>query len=1321
MKKKPTPILDVREEQQLFEELVRRIQSYVPGWIPGVYGPSSALLHIYARYLEVLVERLNQAPDKNKLAFLDLLGINLIPAQGARAPLVFQPLPSLGDGRVPAGSKAGAQVKGLPDPLVFETEADIALTQARLAEVVTVWPGRDAYANHSMAAMGRKAFQLFNPLHAVPHELYLRHDVHFALAGSSSVDVEFELGTPAPKPLQIAWEYWDGEVWRGFKDFKPVDEDGESFDGTVGLTRSGIVRLAADCAETMPTKVNGVSGYWIRARLAQPLPPQPGTEPPQVDRILISTVIDRTISAGSCSPGLLPEKAFADAQKLDLTKTFLPLGTNPQSGSTFYLSSGEAFGKPDAEVTICFTRGVTAQEEADLQGQGYEVNVNNAKQIVQNAKTAAQQAITLLTQINTDGWLVDPSDLFASDPKTWYNAAKFKIQTALDRVMDAIKSSMVDVLANLASLFGVPFAAIAEMISQVAVAKALIEAASNLSPAVAISVPLVVAKLLVLENALNGGILNAPAILVAAVDLKTTTENFLQTVSAPKCFLTGDLPDFFAVADPVAWFNDLKDRIGQARAAVNSALAQANTVVNELDKLNNVGAAAVAGVLAPQLTPPSLVWEYWNGSRWQALVGPALSDPDGNPSPNDPINLLPLVDDDGKPLPQFVTFTAPPNWEANQVNSTDGMWLRVRQAAGSYSRLRLVSWTDQQNNVNFVPIIEPRPPVLDVLFIGYLYRSPKEAPQHCLAYNDFQWNDYTRNTGWRGDTFAPFNPVEDPTPALYLGFDRPLPADRIGLYLDLQETTSGVDNPTLRWEYWDGSNWLPVSVEDETENLKLPGTVSVLWPGVPHQPSAAIIQTSGGMVTLSDERQAARFQPGDLLYLTKGEDGELAIVEYIAENVLWLKTPLENKYAGGSLNFADLPRFGIPRTWLRARLQNDGEPPMPSLAGIDANAVWSRQVQTVNDELLGSSNGQIHLTYFMRFAPVLSGQVIEVRELEGVRADVELPILKRQLLRQGLTEADLRPVKDRATGKVRDVWVRWQERPHLLFSGPDDRHYVIERSQGQIRFGDGQRGRIPTTGVNNILARSYRAGGGVAGNIPAGAINQLLSGVLTQGVGNPRNAGGGAEAETQVNVHRRGPQSVRHRKQAITLTDYEWLAREASPAVAVARALATTHPDGRPMPGWVSLVILPQSSEQRPLPSFELRQQVLAYLSLRTPASAGGQISIAGPDYLSVGVEAVIAPRSADQAAPVLSAARQALIGFLHPLTGGPEGDGWPFGRDVFLSDVAAVLEAVAGVDYVQSLHLLLEGTPQGERVEVPPNRVVAAGDLRLSLVGREA
>jgi hypothetical protein len=52
----------------------------------------------------------------------------------------------------------------------------------------------------------------------------------------------------------------------------------------------------------------------------------------------------------------------------------------------------------------------------------------------------------------------------------------------------------------------------------------------------------------------------------------------------------------------------------------------------------------------------------------------------------------------------------------------------------------------------------------------------------------------------------------------------------------------------------------------------------------------------------------------------------------------------------------------------------------------------------------------------------------------------------------------------------------------------------------------------------------------------------------------------------------------------------------------------------------------------------------------------------------------------------------------------------------VYLSDVAAVLEALDGVDYVATINLLLGGTPRGERVNVASDRMVVAGPLVISL-----
>jgi predicted phage baseplate assembly protein len=226
----------------------------------------------------------------------------------------------------------------------------------------------------------------------------------------------------------------------------------------------------------------------------------------------------------------------------------------------------------------------------------------------------------------------------------------------------------------------------------------------------------------------------------------------------------------------------------------------------------------------------------------------------------------------------------------------------------------------------------------------------------------------------------------------------------------------------------------------------------------------------------------------------------------------------------------------------------------------------------------------------------------------------------------------------------------------------------------------------------------------------------VLSGTLVQGVRNITAAEGGAEGETTTDVIRRGPLTMRNTRQAITLEDYEALAREASPAIAVACALGR-HPSGREAPGWVTVVVVPRSGDEQPQPSFVLRNEVRDFLVARSPAALSGRIVVIGPRYLPVGVDATVAPASAGGAGPVALAVEKRLRDFFHPVTG-RDGSGWPFGRDVFVSDVAAALESVEGVDYAETLTLLVDGIPAGDRIALPPDQIVVAGPVRVRLAG---
>lgn len=65
--------------------------------------------------------------------------------------------------------------------------------------------------------------------------------------------------------------------------------------------------------------------------------------------------------------------------------------------------------------------------------------------------------------------------------------------------------------------------------------------------------------------------------------------------------------------------------------------------------------------------------------------------------------------------------------------------------------------------------------------------------------------------------------------------------------------------------------------------------------------------------------------------------------------------------------------------------------------------------------------------------------------------------------------------------------------------------------------------------------------------------------------------------------------------------------------------------------------------------------------------------------------------------ADVIKAAKEELSRFFHPLIGGRDGKGWPFGRDIYLSEIIERLAGLSGVEFVENaanpMHLIDPGT----------------------------
>ncbi len=162
----------------------------------------------------------------------------------------------------------------------------------------------------------------------------------------------------------------------------------------------------------------------------------------------------------------------------------------------------------------------------------------------------------------------------------------------------------------------------------------------------------------------------------------------------------------------------------------------------------------------------------------------------------------------------------------------------------------------------------------------------------------------------------------------------------------------------------------------------------------------------------------------------------------------------------------------------------------------------------------------------------------------------------------------------------------------------------------------------------------------------------------------------------------------------------------ASTAVARAKCLPSRDRDGE-----VRVVILPRGEEKttdltrRLSPAPELLRHVKNYLDARR--LVGTIVHIEKPIYAEISLRVSILRRTIGQSDRLKREIEERVRKFLHPLAGGKDGDGWPFGRAVYKSDLAHLVEDIPGLETVDDITIYDED----RRVAVESVRL-DAGDL---------
>ncbi len=389
------------------------------------------------------------------------------------------------------------------------------------------------------------------------------------------------------------------------------------------------------------------------------------------------------------------------------------------------------------------------------------------------------------------------------------------------------------------------------------------------------------------------------------------------------------------------------------------------------------------------------------------------------------------------------------------------------------------------------------------------------------------------------------------------------------------------------------------------------------------------------------------------------------------------------------------------------RIPYDRSPLIRSLTATTVGGTaLACQCTRVEQTELGQSNGQPGQVFSIGHAPVLA-------------------LAPEEHLRIGAAGAP---------DSEQEIWTLVND---FAESGPRDRHFVCDNFAGEIRFGPSiaqtngtmrQYGAVPAR-AKTITLTAFRYGGGMRGNVLEKEITVLKSSVpYVAAVVNPRPAIGGKEQETLEAAKIRARSLLRRNGRAVTARDFEEMAREDASPGDVGRALCV-HPirpqtEGEdtdyPPSGTVQVLLVPSLDDNIRVPrAIHLRvpeyikERVKTYLRERCLLTT--QLIIGEPDYvyLSTEIELVANPDSNPE--HVRQAVEERLNHYIHPLTGGPEEQGWPSNRALRLSDIYAQVHLATGVAFLLSVKMFRSSVNVDGTFEtaIPVNNIETEG-LRL-------
>lgn len=281
-------------------------------------------------------------------------------------------------------------------------------------------------------------------------------------------------------------------------------------------------------------------------------------------------------------------------------------------------------------------------------------------------------------------------------------------------------------------------------------------------------------------------------------------------------------------------------------------------------------------------------------------------------------------------------------------------------------------------------------------------------------------------------------------------------------------------------------------------------------------------------------------------------------------------------------------------------------------------------------------------------------------------------------------------IMESLTGETETIWIKWTEVNDFIISNNNDRHYIVDKNNGLIYFGDGVNGRIPTYQKEQSIKIKYSVGGGEQGNLPKSQVANIIRNLgYINTVFNPMAVSGGCNMETIGEAIERSPNILKHRGRAVTLSDYENIAKEASRNIEKVKCFSGINPEGNKEFGNITLVILQKGNLGDTLYFNGLKYEVMNYFKKRNinALNKKEKFNIIEPEFVNISVKMDVCTHNLDYVFLVKQEVENRINQFINPMTGNFNGEGWEIGQ---LPEVNQILNCLKDIKKIKKVNNII-------------------------------